>query len=134
MTADRPDARAPDDEDPLISEEAAAAAAEAASIGGARPNYDIDDDHRDESWRPLEEAGEGEAEGFELAEHDLIEEASHGDERRSPEVDAFAPEAEADEATAAYGEPDELDPTEVVRDPLEGEDDPGAGPGVAADR
>jgi hypothetical protein len=134
MTADRPDAPPPDDDDPLIGEEAAAAAAEAASIGGPRPNYDVDDDHRDESWRPLEEAGEGEAEGFELAERDLVEEASHGDERRSPEVDAFAPELESDEATAVYGEPDEVDPTEVVSDPDEDEDDPGAGPGVAADR
>ncbi|MEA2363625.1 MAG: hypothetical protein QOD71_2770 [Thermoleophilaceae bacterium] len=134
MTADRPDARPPDDDDPLISEEAAAAAAEAASIGGPRPDYDVDDDRRDESWRPLEEAGEGEAEGFELAERDLIEEASHGDERRSPEVDSFTPERESDEATAVYGEPDEVDPTEVVSDPAEDEDDPGAGPGVAADR
>jgi hypothetical protein len=133
MTADRPDARPPEDDDPLSSEEAAAAA-EAAAIGGPRPDYAVDDDRRDERWRPLEEAGEGEAEGFELAERDLIEEASHGDERRSPEVDAFAPEVEADEATAVYGEPDELDPTEVVRDPREDEDDPGAGPGVAADR
>ncbi|MBA3264560.1 MAG: hypothetical protein H0T69_19250 [Thermoleophilaceae bacterium] len=125
-------------EDPLVSEEEQAAAAEAASIGGARPDYDVDDDRRDESWRPLEEAGEGEAEGFELAERDLIEEASHGDERRSPEVDAFTPELESDKAGVVYGEPDEVDPTEVVRDPREDEDededDPGAGPGVAADR
>ena len=28
------------------SEEARAAAAEAARIGGARPDYDVDDDHR----------------------------------------------------------------------------------------
>ncbi|MEA2401289.1 MAG: hypothetical protein QOK00_1692 [Thermoleophilaceae bacterium] len=131
---DSPEARPPDDDDPLVVDEAAAAAAEAAAIGGPRPDYDVDDEHRDESWRPLEEAGGGEAEGFELAERDLIEEASHGDERRSPEVDAFTPEVESDEATAVYAEPDEVDPTEVVRDPLEGEDDPGAGPGVAADR
>jgi hypothetical protein len=122
------------EDDPLVTDEEEAAAAEAASIGGKRPDYDVDDDRRDESWRPLEEAGEGEAEGFELAERDLIEEAEHGDERRSPEADAFDPEVEADEATAVYGEPDEVDPTEVVRDPGEDEDDPGAGPGVAADR
>ena len=89
MTAERP----ADDDDPRVSEEEDAAAAEAAGIGGRRPDYDVDDDRRDERWRPLEEAGEGEAEGFELAEHDLIEEASHGDERRDPEVDAFDPEA-----------------------------------------
>lgn len=121
------------DNDPLADEEAEAAAAEAGAIGGARPDYDVDDDS-DEASRPLEEAGEGESEGFELAEHDLIEEASHGAEGRSPEADAFAPEVESDESGAVYGEPDEVDPTEVVRDPREGEDDPGAGPGLAADR
>ena len=105
----RSDERTPGDE-PLVEEEAEAAAAEAASIGGRRPDYGVDDDRRGEAWRPAEEAGQGEAEGFELAEHDLIEEASHGDERRSPEVDAFTPEVEADEATAVYGEPDEVDP------------------------
>jgi hypothetical protein len=123
-----PDERPPG-EDPLADEEADEAASEAAAIGGRRPEYD-----GDESERPLVEAGEGEAEGFELAERDLIEEATHGDERRSPEADAFTPELEADEATAVYGEPDEVDPTEVVRDPDEGEDDPGAGPGLAPDR
>lgn len=125
----------PAGDEPLVNDEESAAAAEAAAIGGARPDYDVDDDRRDdEAWRPLEEAGEGEAEGFELAEHDLVEEASHGEEGRSPEVDGFTPEVESDEAGAVYGEPDEVDPTEVVRDPREDEDDPGAGPGVAADR
>jgi hypothetical protein len=118
----------PRDDDFRSEEEAAAA--EAGAIGGRRPEYEDDD----EAMRPLEEAGEGEAEGFELAEQDLIEEASHGDERRSPEADAFDPEQESDESGAVYGEPDEVDPTEVVRDPREGEDDPGAGPGLAADR
>ncbi|HWC85026.1 MAG TPA: hypothetical protein VG388_00705 [Solirubrobacteraceae bacterium] len=35
--------------------------------------------HREER-RAVEEAGGGESEGFELAEEDLIEHASHGDE------------------------------------------------------
>src|SRR3954468_21839947 len=50
--------------------------------------------------------------------------------------DAFAQprDEEARRATAVYGEPDELDVTEVVRDPNEGDDDPGQGPGIAADR
>jgi hypothetical protein len=46
-------------------------------------------------------------------------------------------EEEARLATAVYGEPDELDVTEVVRDPEEERahgDDPGQGPGVAFDR
>jgi hypothetical protein len=87
-----------------------------------------------EEMRPLEEAGEGEAEGFEEAEEWLVEQATHGDGGGDPIADAFAPEVESDEATAAYGEPDEVDPTEVVREPEEGPDDPGEGPGLAADR
>jgi hypothetical protein len=116
-------------DDELARREAEAAAAEAAAIGGKAPDY-----HTDEAHRPLEEAGEGEAEGFEDAEEALIEAASHGDNLYNPAEDAFTPEERSDEAGAVYGEPDEVDPTEVVRDPDEGDDDPGAGPGIAADR
>jgi hypothetical protein len=122
--------RPAEDED-FISDEEREAAAEAGAIGGPRPDYRVDDDNNDEAHRPLEEAGEGESEGFELAEHDLIEEASHGEEGRYPGEDAFEDEQDPG---AVYGEPDEVDPTEVTRDPREDEDDPGAGPGVAADR
>jgi hypothetical protein len=113
----------------LIEFEEEAAAEEAAAIGGAVPDYETDEAHR-----PLEEAGEGEAEGFELAERELREAAEHGEQRVDPELDAFTPEVESDRSTAAYGEPDEEDVTEVVEDPDEGPDDPGAGPGLAADR
>ena len=41
---------------------------------------------------------------------------------------------EARGATAEYGEADEVDTTEVVRDPDEQGDDPGQGPGIAFDR
>jgi hypothetical protein len=116
-------------EEPWERGEEDAAAAEAASIGGSRPDYDTD-----EAGRPLAEAGEGEAEGFEEAERELQEAAEHGEGRVSPETDAFTPEEESDRSTAAYAEPDEIDPTEVVRDPREGPDDPGAGPGIAPDR
>jgi hypothetical protein len=116
-------------EDPLLRREESAAAAEAGGIGGSRPEYE-----GDEAARPVEEGGEGEAEGFELAERDLGEAASHGKGRRSPEADEFAPEEESDRADAVYGEPDEVDPTEVVRDPREEGEDPGEGPGLAADR
>jgi hypothetical protein len=75
---------------------------------------------RQEEQRPLEEAGQGEAEGFEQAEEELIEAAEHQENRVDPEVDAFTPEEESDRSTAAYGEPDEVDPTEVRRDPAEG--------------
>lgn len=41
---------------------------------------------RREANRPLEEAGEGESEGFELAEQQLIEHASHGDEHGTARI------------------------------------------------
>lgn len=90
--------------DPIAEEEAEAAAAEAAQIGGPTP-----DGVGDPARRPLVEGGEGEAEGFELAEDLLIENASHGDQKRFPGRDAGAPEEPTD---AAYGEPDE----EIPRD------------------
>ena len=67
---------APDPLEPeAIDEEAevAAAAAEAANIGGSVSEYagSEADAVADEAERPLMEAGEGEAEGFEQAEHDL---------------------------------------------------------------
>jgi hypothetical protein len=89
---------------------------------------------RDEARRPVEEAGGGEAEGFELAERELIEHASHGEDRRDPSTDAFPPEAEAGRVAQTGGEPDQVDPTEVVSDPEEDDDDPGGGPGIAAER
>ena len=119
-------------EEPWERREERAAAAEAGRIGGPAPETE-----GDEAARPLEEAGEGEAEGFEVAERELVEQASHGEQRWTPEEDAFPPEGEREPATAAdpaYGEPDEVDPTEVVRDPEEGPDDPGEGPGLASER
>ena len=109
--------------------EAEAAASEAAAIGGPNPDPDVDPE-----MRPVYEAGGGEAEGFEQAEEELIRQASHEDSGAEPITDAFTPEQESDRSTAVYGEPDEVDPTEVTRDPAEGDDDPGQGPGLAADR
>jgi hypothetical protein len=86
-----------------------------------------------EERRPVEEAGGGEAEGFEQAEELLEENAGHGEHSGLLE-EGFPGEVEADESGAEYGEPDEIDPTEVVRDPGADDDDPGAGPGIAADR
>ncbi len=68
---------------------------------------------REEERRPLDEAGEGEAEGFELAEQELIEAAEHGENRVDPEVDAFTPEEESDRSGAEYGEADEAAPNET---------------------
>lgn len=86
--------------DPIAEEEADAAAAEAARIGGPPP----DDSVEDPAQRPVVEGGEGEAEGFELAEEELIDNAEHGDQKRFPDSDAGAPE-EPTEAT--YGEADQ---------------------------
>jgi hypothetical protein len=105
-----------------------AAAAEAGAIGG-----ESGQEERDPAERPVAEGGGGEAEGFEEAEEALIESAQHGEEV-DPTTQAGAPEAEAERAGASYGEPDEEDVTEVVRDPEEGPDDPGEGPGIASER
>jgi hypothetical protein len=83
----------------LVEEEAEAAAAEAGEIGGEAPK-DSDDPAR----QPLIEAGEGEAEGFELAEEQLVDIAGHGDEHRFPDRDV--PPAE-DSGAAESGEADE---------------------------
>jgi hypothetical protein len=64
-------------DDYLADEEAQAAAQEAAHIGGDVPS----EEGLDPAQRPLVESGEGVAEGFELAEEDLIEHASHGDQQ-----------------------------------------------------
>ena len=98
---------APDD-DPLVAEEEAAAAAEAAAIGGPRL-HDADDP----AFEAAYEAGEGESEGFEIAERELEENATHGGGRADPLQDAFTPELESDERTAVDGEADAiLDPDE----------------------
>jgi hypothetical protein len=91
-------------DDALVAAEEAAAAAEAGAIGGPR----LDDAHGDPALEPVYEAGGGDAEGFEIAEEELIENASHGDGRAHPLVDAPTPELEADRSTAVDGEPDEL--------------------------
>jgi hypothetical protein len=90
-------------DDDFVAAEEAAAAAEARSIGGPR----LDDAHGDEAFEAIAEAGGGESEGFELAEEQLIDNASHGGGRADPIGDAFTPEVEADERTAVDGEADE---------------------------
>jgi hypothetical protein len=85
--------------------EEAAAAAEAANIGGVREEYPSEDDPTrpvDEAHRPLEEAGEGYAEGQELAEADLI-----------------------DNAESAAGDPIEAE--RAIEDAIEAQDEPHSG-------
>jgi hypothetical protein len=88
----------------FVEEEEAEAAAEAGVIGG-RHEPDTDDPAEE----PLAEAGEGEAEGFELAEKDLEDIAEHGDEHRFPDGMA-GPEEPQD--PDEYGEPDEPIPAD----------------------
>ena len=89
-----------EERDPIAEEEAEAAAAEAAKIGGPTPDDYVDDP----AQRPVDEGGEGEAEGFELAEEELIDRAEHGDQKHFPDGDA--PPAE-EPSGAVYGEPDQ---------------------------
>jgi len=65
------------------------------------------DEKNDPAMQPVEEAGGGVSEGFEQAEEDLIENASHGDGTGNPEADAIDEDAEAERSTAEYGEADE---------------------------
>jgi hypothetical protein len=95
MTEMRPE----EERDPVAEEEAEAAEAEAAHIGG-----DVPADTDDPAEQPLIEGGEGVAEGFELAEEDLADIASHGDQHRFPGRLAGRPEEPTD---AAYGEADQ---------------------------
>lgn len=86
-------------------EEVDAAAAEAGAIGGV-----AGDEALDPARRPVVEGGEGEAEGFELAEEDLIDHASHGDQQsarvgyhdRGRDEDARAAEQVDGEADREY--------------------------------
>jgi hypothetical protein len=66
-----------------------------------------------EEQRPVSEAGGGEAEGFELAEEELIEHASHGDSGPDPSNLAGEPEefegGEFGEADHEYSSEDDED-------------------------
>jgi hypothetical protein len=88
------------DED-YVADQEAEAAREAAAIGGQGGDYEVD-----ESERALAEAGQGEAEGFELAEEDLIDNASH-DADSTPDPTHLAGIEEASDPEAqSYGEAD----------------------------
>jgi hypothetical protein len=94
-------------------EQEEAAAEEAAHIGGERDDaldY-IETDSRpagisEEAWRPVEEAGGGESEGFEEAEAQLIERAENP-RGPSPMADAGEYDEEAAALDSEYGEADE---------------------------
>ena len=87
-------------DDDVVARQTADAAAEAAQIGGRTSSEPPPVEDGDEARRPLVEAGQGEAEGFEQAEQELIEHASHGDQHASRRVIEDAPD-EADDARAS---------------------------------
>jgi len=104
-----------DDEPDFATREELAAAAEAAAIGGGTPPVAglNPDEPLDEAMRPVYEAGGGEQEGFELAERDLVRNASHDDGVAFPERDAFTPERESDLSTAEYADADGVKPEDL---------------------
>jgi hypothetical protein len=91
-------------------EEVDAAARAAGAIGGVAGDEDVDP-----AERPLQEAGEGEAEGFELAEEDLVEAAETGLNWVDP-VHASFPAESQDASGATYGEADHELSSELVDD------------------
>ena len=99
---------APEERDEgVVADEEAEAAREAAEIGG-----DVPRDTDDPAEQPLVEAGQGESEGFELAEKDLEDIAEHGDEHHFP--DGMA-QPEEPQDSDEYGEPDEAIPPDENR-------------------
>lgn len=97
------------DPDEFALEQEKEAAAEAGAIGGRVSDYpsseDLDKD-AGRAERPLVEAGEGEAEGFELAERDLEEHATHGDQHAARRVLEDADGFDEDSRATDGGEAD----------------------------
>jgi hypothetical protein len=91
-----------DPQDVHAEREADAGAHEAAGVGGRAPEGE------DPARRPVDEAGGGQAEGFEQAEEDLRENAEHRQlGPRDPNRDVFTPEEESDLAGGEYAEADD---------------------------
>ena len=84
-----------------VAEQERAAAEEALAVGGGAPR----EDEAEESERALIEAGQGESEGFELAEEDLIANASH-EADSPPDPSNLAGQPEGPGPQGEYGEAD----------------------------
>jgi hypothetical protein len=97
-----------------VQEEAERAAAEAAAIGGSEPRPAAGDS--EEAERPLAEAGQGEAEGFEKAEEELVEHASHGDQHAARRAIGDAPRISEDGLAGEGGEADHEHSSEGTED------------------
>ena len=76
------------------------------SLDDDAARLDPDARHREER-RAVEEAGGGEAEGFEQSEELLIEHASHGDQHGTTRIIEDAGSLDEEESGAEYGEADE---------------------------
>src|SRR4051794_19340926 len=80
------------------------------------------DDHVDPALAPLIEAGEGESEGFDVSEADLIRHAEHGDQHGTDPIWRDATGFRAEEIRGLdddrYGAGDDEDPETRPRDPL----------------
>lgn len=88
-------------------DEADKAAAEAGAIGGS-PSSEPPavEGEPNEASRPVEEVGGGEAEGFEQAQRELVERASHGDQHAARRTIEDAPLDGDGELAAEGGEAD----------------------------
>ena len=85
-----------------VAEQEREAAKEAAEIGGdPGGSYGVD-----ESERALAEAGQGESEGFEQAERELIENASHEADSAPDPTHMAGSEEASDPSAQSYGEAD----------------------------
>jgi hypothetical protein len=70
------------------------------------------DDPVDPALAPLIEAGEGESEGFEQADAELIDHARHGDQHGTEPITRDAIDEE-EESGAEYGEADDEEPKDL---------------------
>jgi hypothetical protein len=73
---------------------------------GIDPLVDLEARRREER-RSVEEAGGGESEGFEMAEQELIDHATHTDQHTTARIGRDASAMEEERSDAVYGEPDE---------------------------
>jgi len=95
------------------SAEEAAAAAEAGAIGGAVSDYAGPElgERAGEAQRPLEEAGEGESEGVEQTEAELVDNATYRD------AGASDAERQIDDTIEQAGQPQTGETPETVAEP-----------------
>jgi hypothetical protein len=71
----------------------------------SEPILDRAERHRQER-RAVDEGGSGQAEGFELAEQELIDHASHGDQHSPARIMRDAADEDEESPGSVYGEAD----------------------------